>query len=63
MKIDHFLLFLPVLGPFPQVFGQVNEWLVLELQEMIKVIRHFVVPIGFKFALIIEVSREEYSNL
>ena len=37
MKIDHFLLFLPVLGPFPQVFGQVNEWLVLELQEMRKV--------------------------
>ena len=26
------------LGPFPQVFGQVKEWVILELNEMIKVL-------------------------
>ena len=25
------------LGPFPQVFGQIKDWFILDLQEMIRV--------------------------
>ena len=38
------------LGPFPQIFGQVKEWLILELCEMIKVPTHIVAcPMVFLF--------------
>ena len=35
------------LGHFPQVFGQVKEWLILELHEMIKVPDAVACPVDF----------------
>ena len=35
------------LGPFPQVFGQVKEWLMLKLHEMIRVLHVAVCSIAF----------------
>ena len=36
------------LGLFPQVYGQVKEWFILELHEMIRVFHVVVFPIDFK---------------
>ena len=35
------------LGPFPQVFAQVKEWLMLKLQKIIRVSRAVACPIVF----------------
>ena len=35
------------LGPFPQVFGQVKEWLMLKLHEMVRVLHVAVCSIAF----------------
>ena len=35
-------------GPFPRVYGQVKEWFILELHEMIRVLHVVVFPIDFK---------------
>ena len=45
VKNDHFLNIFISFGRFPQVFGQVNECLILESQEMIRVLHVFVCPI------------------
>ena len=42
-----FGVFFSRLGTFPQVFGQVKEWLILELQEMIKVPHEIACAIDF----------------
>ena len=41
-----FSIFSP-LGPFPQVFGQVKEWFILELLETIRVLHAVTCPIAF----------------
>ena len=38
MKNDPFLVFLAVRMIFPQVFGQVKKWLLLELHGMVRVL-------------------------
>ena len=35
------------MGPFPQVFGQVKQWLMLELHETIRVSHVVLCPIVF----------------
>ena len=35
------------LGLFPQVFGQIKEWLMLKLYEIIRVEHEFACPIVF----------------
>ena len=43
-----FFVFLTVwAGPFPQVFRQVKEWLILELHEVIRVLSVVACPIDF----------------
>ena len=37
------------LGSFPQIFGEVKEWLILELCEMIKVPHIVACPMVFLF--------------
>ena len=44
IKIDHFLVFLAVWVFSPQVFRQVEEWPILELHEMIRVLHAIVCP-------------------
>ena len=44
MKNDHFLNIFISFGRFPQVFGQVNECLILELHVMIRVLHVVVCP-------------------
>ena len=46
MKTYHFWCF-SRLGHFPQVFGQVKEWPILELPEMIKVSHAVTCPMDF----------------
>ena len=50
-------------GHFPQVFGQVKDWVKLELHEMIKVPNAIAFPMDFNLLYYREVSWEEYSNL
>ena len=50
------------LGHFPQVFGQVKDWLVLQFNEMIKVPNAVAFPMDFNLLCYREVSREEYKN-
>ena len=45
-------------GLFPQFFGQLMEWPILELHEMIRVLRVVACPVGF----MIEIAREECSK-
>ena len=47
MKIDNFFGIFSRLGPFPEVFGQVKEWLIFELHEMIKVPYAVSCPMDF----------------
>ena len=49
-------------GPFSQVFGQVKEWLILELHEIIR-ISNVVSVQPYLFCIVIELDREECSNL
>ena len=51
------------LSHFPQVFGQVKEWLILELHGMIKVPNAVGSSVDFNLLCCPEISREEYSNL
>ena len=51
------------LGDFPQVFGQIKEWLILKVHEMIKVPNAVAGSMDFNLLCYREVSREEYSNL
>ena len=46
-KNDHFLNIFISFGLFPLVFGQVNEWLILELHEIIRVLHRVVFPVIF----------------
>ena len=50
------------LCPFPQVFGQVKEWLILELYEMIRVWHIRAWPVVL-FCFVILVDKEECSNI
>ena len=47
LKNNNFLNIFISFGLFPQVFGHVNEWPILEFHEMIKVSRLVVCPIVF----------------
>ena len=47
MKNDLFFSIFGCFGPFPQVFGQVKEQLLLELHEMIRVSHAVACPMGF----------------
>ena len=47
MKNNHLFNIFISFGLFPQVFGHVNEWPILEFHEMIKVPRLVVCPIVF----------------
>ena len=47
MKNYHYFHIFSRFGHFPQVFEQVNEWLILELHEMIKVPHLVASPIVF----------------
>ena len=47
MKNNHFLVFLAVWGFFPQVFGQIKVWLMLELHEMIRLLHAVACSIVF----------------
>ena len=47
MKDVHFFLFFYRFGLFPQVFGQVNEWPILESHKMISVLHAVACPIVF----------------
>ena len=47
MKNDHFLVFFSAWAPFPQVFGQVKEWSILKLNEIITVLDLVACPIIF----------------
>ena len=49
-------------GLFPQVFGQVNKWLISELHELIRVVQLVAFTIVF-FCFMIEIGREECSKL
>ena len=49
------------LGPFLQVFGQVKEWLILKLDEMIRIPHVVACPMNL-ICFVIEVSRAEYSQ-
>ena len=37
LKNDHIFSIFSRFAPYPQVFGQVNEWLIVGLHEMIRV--------------------------
>ena len=37
MKKNHIFSIFNRFGVFPQIFGQINEWPVLELHEMVRV--------------------------
>ena len=50
------------LGPFPQVFGQVKEWLTLKLYNIIRVSHIVAWPFVFFFFFMIEDGREECLN-
>ena len=47
MKNDHFFSIFNRFGHFPQVFGQVREWLILKLHEMIRVLHVGAWPMDF----------------
>ena len=47
MKNYHYFHIFSRFGHFPQVFEQVNEWLILELHEMIKVSHLAASPVVF----------------
>ena len=47
MKNDPFLVFLAVRVIFPQVFGQVKKWLLLELHGMVRVLLAVACPMDF----------------
>ena len=47
MKNVQFLVFFSRLGPFPQVFGQVKEWFMLELNKIITMSHAVAYPIVF----------------
>ena len=51
------------LGLLPQVFRQVKEHLILQLHEMIRVLHEVACPIVFFFFFMIDIGREECSNL
>ena len=50
------------LGRFPQVFGKVKGWLMLELHKFIRTSDVVMFPITF-FCFMSEVGREECSKL
>ena len=56
MKNDHFLGIFSCLGSFNQAFGQVKEWLLLKLREMISML-HAAACLIFPFCFLIEVGR------
>ena len=62
MKNDHFLNIFISFGLFLRVFGQVNEWSILKLHEMIKVLYIFLYKFVF-FYLMIKIGMEKLSNL
>ena len=62
MKNDHFLNIFVSFGLFLRVFGQVNEWSILKLHEMIKVL-HIVLYKFVFFYLMIKIGMEKLSNL
>ena len=47
MKNDNFFSIISRLGLFRLVFGQVNEWPILELHEMIRVLHLVACPVTF----------------
>ena len=47
MKNDHFFNVFTSFGPFPRIFRQVNEWPILKLHEMIRVLYLVASPIVF----------------
>ena len=47
MKNDHFFNVFTSFDPFPQIFKQVNEWSILKLHEMIRVLHLVASPIVF----------------
>ena len=49
MKNAHFCSIFGRLGPLPQVFGQVKEWFMLELSQIIRTSHEFACPIIFIF--------------
>ena len=55
MKKAQILVFVAVLVFFPQVFGQVKEWIILKLYEMIRVQHIFACPVFF--ILLCDISR------
>ena len=48
--------------PFPQDFGQVNDWSLLEVHELTRVLLWLRVQMFF-FCFMVGISREEYSKL
>ena len=52
MKNDHFFSIFSHLGSFPQVFGEVKEWLMLELHKIIRVSHEVACPIVFFFFIL-----------
>ena len=56
LNFPHFL------SHFPQVFGQVEQWLMLELHEMIRVL-HTAACTLFSFCFMMEMGRGECSKL
>ena len=49
MRNDNYLHILISFGLFPQVFGQVNEWSISKLHEIIRVLHLVAYPILFIF--------------
>ena len=49
MKNDNYLHILISFGLFPQVFGQVNEWSISKLHEIIRVFHLVAYPVLFIF--------------
>ena len=47
IKNDHIFSIFSRLAPYPQVFGQVNEWLIVGLHEMIRVPHVVACPMDF----------------
>ena len=50
------------LGLFPHVFGKMKQWLTLQLHEM-ETVLHVVAFLLDFYLLVIDSSREEFSNL
>ena len=49
MKNAHFCSIFGRLGPLPEAFGQVKEWFMLELRQIIRTSHEFARPIIFIF--------------